>query len=210
MDPGLSRAVTEVFVRLHDEGLIYRGKRLVNWDPVLLTAVSDLEVGVRGRRPARSGTSAIRSWAAAGMSSSPPRARKRCSATRAVAVHPDDERYRALVGKQLELPLTGRTIPVIADSYVDAAFGSGCVKITPAHDFNDYEVGQRHDLPQINIFTPDAKINDNAPASIAGSIASRRARKSSPTSRAAGLIEKIEPHKLTVPRGDRTGAVIEP
>ncbi len=171
MDPDLSRAVTEVFVRLHDEGLIYRGKRLVNWDPVLLTAVSDLEVLSEEengslwhiRYPIMGG-------------GGPENGHIVVATTRpetmlgdtAVAVNPDDDRYKSLVGKQLDLPLTGRTIPVIADSYVDAAFGSGCVKITPAHDFNDYEVGLRHDLPQINIFTPDAKLNENAPEKYRG------------------------------------------
>ena len=125
-------------------------------------------------------------------------------------MNPDDERYRALVGKPLELPLTGRTIPVIADGYVDAAFGSGCVKITPAHDFNDYEVGQRHGLAQINIFTPDAKINDNGPPAYRGMDRFEARRKIVADLEAAGLIEKIEPHKLKVPRGDRTNAVIEP
>jgi valyl-tRNA synthetase len=167
MDPRLSRAVTEVFVRLHDEGLIYRGKRLVNWDPVLLTAVSDLEVESEEttgslwhiRYPIVGGGGHVV------VATTRPETMLGDSA---VAVNPDDQRYQALVGKLLELPLTGRTIPVIADSYVDAAFGSGCVKITPAHDFNDYEVGVRHDLPQINIFTPDAKINDNGPAPYRG------------------------------------------
>ena len=117
---------------------------------------------------------------------------------------------RHLLGKQLELPLTGRTIPVIADSYVDAAFGTGCVKITPAHDFNDYEMGQRHDLPQINIFTPDAKLNENAPERYRGLDRFDARKQIVAELEAAGLIEKIEPHKLKVPRGDRTGAVIEP
>src|SRR5688572_6887528 len=193
MDPVLSRAVTEVFVRLHDEGLIYRGKRLVNWDPVLLTAVSDLEV----LSEEENGSLWHIRYPVIGGSGH-------------VAVDPDDERYRALVGKQLELPLTGRTIPVIADSYVDAAFGSGCVKITPAHDFNDYEVGLRHDLPQINIFTPDAKLNENAPEKYRGLDRFEARKKIVADLEAAGLIEKIEPHKLKVPRGDRTNAVIEP
>jgi valyl-tRNA synthetase len=128
----------------------------------------------------------------------------------AVAVNPDDARYQALIGKQLELPLTGRTIPVIADSYVDAAFGSGAVKITPAHDFNDYEMGQRHSLPQINIFTPDAKLNENAPERFRGLDRFAARKLIVAELEAAGLIDKIEPHKLKVPRGDRTNAVIEP
>jgi valyl-tRNA synthetase len=128
----------------------------------------------------------------------------------AVAVNPDDERYKALVGRQLELPLTGRTIPVIADSYVDAAFGSGCVKITPAHDFNDYEMGLRHNLPQINIFTPTATLNENAPQAYRGMDRFEARKKIVADLESLGLIEKIEPHKLKVPRGDRTNAVIEP
>jgi valyl-tRNA synthetase len=209
MDPRLSRAVTEVFVRLHDEGLIYRGKRLVNWDPVLLTAVSDLEVVSEEstgslwhiRYPIVGGGGHIV------VATTRP---ETMLGDTAVAVNPDDERYKALVGKQLELPLTGRTIPVIADSYVDAAFGSGCVKITPAHDFNDYEVGVRHDLPQINIFTPDAKINDNAPPAYRGMDRFDARKQIVADLEAAGLVEKIEPHKLMVPKGDRTNAVIEP
>jgi valyl-tRNA synthetase len=209
MDPGLSRAVAEVFVRLHDEGLIYRGKRLVNWDPVLLTAVSDLEVVAEEesgslwhlRYPLADGGGHVV------VATTRP---ETMLGDTAVAVNPDDVRYRALVGKSLTLPLTGRTIPVIADAYVDAAFGSGCVKITPAHDFNDYDVGQRHHLPQINIFTPDAKLNEAAPERYRG-LDRFEARKLVVSDlEAAGLIDKIEPHKLMVPRGDRTNAVIEP
>jgi len=209
MDPRLSRAVTEVFVRLHEEGLIYRGKRLVNWDPVLLTAVSDLEV----ESEEENGSLWHIRYPIVGDAGHIVVATTRPETMlgdSAVAVNPDDERYMGLVGKQLELPLTGRTIPVIADSYVDAAFGSGCVKITPAHDFNDYEVGQRHNLAQINIFTPDAKINDNGPAQYRGLDRFEARKKIVADLEAAGLIEKIEPHKLKVPRGDRTNAVIEP
>jgi len=213
MDPDLSRAVTEVFVRLHEEGLIYRGKRLVNWDPVLLTAVSDLEVLSEEengslwhiRYPLKDGVAGGASHVV--VATTRP---ETLLGDTAVAVNPDDERYQALVGKQLELPLTGRTIPVIADGYVDAAFGSGCVKITPAHDFNDYEMGQRHSLAQINIFTPDAKLNENAPERFRGLDRFVARKQIVAELEAAGLIEKIEPHKLKVPRGDRTGAVIEP
>ncbi|HEV7608616.1 MAG TPA: valine--tRNA ligase [Steroidobacteraceae bacterium] len=209
MDPELSRAVTEVFVRLHEEGLIYRGKRLVNWDPVLLTAVSDLEVLSEEengslwhiRYPLAEGKGHVV------VATTRP---ETLLGDTAVAVSPDDERYQALVGKRLTLPLTGRTIPVIADSYVDAAFGSGAVKITPAHDFNDYEMGQRHSLPQINIFTPDAKLNENAPERFRGLDRFVARKKIVAELEEAGLIEKIEPHKLKVPRGDRTNAVIEP
>src|SRR5471030_2400354 len=157
MDPTLSNAVTEVFVRLHAEGLIYRGKRLVNWDPVLKTALSDLEVAAEEelgslwhlRYPLSDGSGYLV------VATTRPETMLGDSA---VAVHPDDERYRHLVGERLRLPLTMREIPIIADAYVDPAFGSGCVKITPAHDFNDYEVGLRHGLQQINIFTPRAHL----------------------------------------------------
>ena len=209
MDPELSRSVTEVFVRLHDEGLIYRGKRLVNWDPVLLTAVSDLEVLSEEengslwhiRYPLAEGAGHVV------VATTRP---ETLLGDTAVAVSPEDERYQALIGKRLTLPLTGRTIPVIADSYVDAAFGTGAVKITPAHDFNDYDMGQRHSLEQINIFTPDAKLNENAPERFRGLDRFVARKQIVAELEAAGLIEKIEPHKLKVPRGDRTGAVIEP
>jgi valyl-tRNA synthetase len=210
MDPDLSRAVTEVFVRLHDEGLIYRGKRLVNWDPVLLTAVSDLEV----LSEEENGSLWHLKYPIAGgdngfviVATTRP---ETMLGDTAVAVNPDDERYKHLIGKRLELPLTGRMIPVIADGYVDASFGSGAVKITPAHDFNDYEMGLRHSLPQINIFTPDAKLNENAPAPYRGLDRFDARRQVVAALEVAGLIEKIEPHKLKVPRGDRTNAVIEP
>ncbi len=209
MDPELLAAVTEVFVRLHDDGLIYRGKRLVNWDPVLLTAVSDLEV----LSEEENGSLWHIRYPVAGGGGHVVVATTRPETLlgdTAVAVNPDDERYRALVGKQLELPLTGRTIPVIADAYVDAAFGSGAVKITPAHDFNDYDMGQRHSLPQINVFTPDAKLNDNAPEQYRGLDRFEARKRVVADLEALGLLEKIEPHKLKVPRGDRTHAVIEP
>ncbi len=214
MDPDLSRAVTEVFVSLHDEGLIYRGKRLVNWDPVLLTAVSDLEVLSEEengslwhiRYPISGGSGADGDGHVVVATTRP----ETLLGDTAVAVSPDDERYRELVGKRLQLPLTGRTIPVIADSYVDAAFGSGAVKITPAHDFNDYEMGQRHSLPQINIFTPEARLNENAPEKYRGLDRFEARKRVIADLEALGLLEKTEPHKLKVPRGDRTNAVIEP
>ena len=208
MDDGLSKAVTEVFVRLFDEGLIYRGQRLVNWDPVLHTAVSDLEVVSEEEnghlwhlRYPVTGTKEHLVVATT-------RPETMLGDT-AVAVHPDDERYKHLIGKRVELPLTGRRIPVIADEYVDKEFGSGCVKITPAHDFNDYEVGQRHKLPMINIFSVDAAVK------LSGSkydgLDRYQARKAIIADlEAAGLVEKTEPHKMMVPRGDRSGAVVEP
>jgi valyl-tRNA synthetase len=208
MDAGLSQAVTEVFVRLHAEGLIYRGKRLVNWDPVLHTAVSDLEVVSEEE----AGSMWHIRYPIAGTHDHLVVATTRPETLlgdAAVAVHPDDERYRHLIGKMVELPLTGRRIPVIADDYVDKEFGSGCVKITPAHDFNDYEVGKRHDLPQINIFTIDAKIE--LPGSKYQGLDRFEARKQVVADlEAAGLLAEIKPHKLMVPRGDRTNAVIEP
>ncbi|MEN8820743.1 MAG: valine--tRNA ligase [Abyssibacter sp.] len=209
MDEGLSQAVTEVFVRLYDEGLIYRGKRLVNWDPVLKTAVSDLEVESKEeqghlwhlRYPRTDGQGHVV------VATTRP---ETLLGDSAVAVHPDDERYQDLIGQTLELPLTGRQIPVIADDYVDPEFGTGCVKITPAHDFNDYAMGQRHDLPLRNIFDDDACINDEAPEAYRG-LARFDARKRIVADlEAAGLLERIDDHSLMVPRGDRTGEVLEP
>ena len=163
MDKGLSRAVLEVFVRLYDEGLIYRGKRLVNWDPVLKTSISDLEVVSEEesgqlwhfRYPLADSTENYLIVATT-------RPETMLGDT-AVAVHPDDERYQHLVGKEVLLPLVNRRIPIIADHYVDKEFGSGCVKITPAHDFNDYDVGRRHNLDIINILNIDASLNDAVP-----------------------------------------------
>jgi len=209
LDPGLSQAVNEAFVRLHEQGLIYRGERLVNWDPVLLTALSDLEVlseEEQGqlwylRYPLSAGGGHVV------VATTRPETMLGDSA---VAVNPDDERYRHLIGQTVRLPLTGREIPIVADSFVDPAFGSGCVKITPAHDFNDYAVGLRHALPLINIFTPDAHLNENAPAHLRGlDRFDARARMVEELQR-DGLVERIEPHKQMTPRGDRSGAVIEP
>jgi valyl-tRNA synthetase len=209
MDPDLSRAVTEAFVRLHEEGLIYRGQRLVNWDPVLRTALSDLEVlseeedgklwYLRYRLADGSGQVVVATTRP-----------ETLLGDVAVAVHPDDERYRHLIGRALLLPLTGREIPIIADSYVDPAFGTGCLKITPAHDFNDYAIGMRHGLPLINVLTPDARLNDNAPPQLRGLDRVEARERILAELEAAGLVERVEPHKLMIPRGDRTGAVIEP
>jgi len=209
MDEGLSRTVTEVFVRLHAEGLIYRGKRLVNWDPVLQTAVSDLEVlssEEEGslwhlRYPLADGSGHLV------VATTRP---ETLLGDTAVAVNPQDERYQSLIGKHLTLPLTGRNIPIIADDYADPEFGSGCVKITPAHDFNDYEVGVRHHLEQINVFTPDAKLNENAPAAYRGLDRFEARQRVVEELESLGLLEKIDKHKLMVPRGDRSGSVIEP
>ncbi len=209
MDEGLSDAVREVFVRLYEEGLIYRGKRLVNWDPVLHTAVSDLEVISEEenghlwhmRYPLTDGSGHLV------VATNRP---ETMLGDAAVAVHPDDERYQAMIGKTITLPLVGREIPIIADDYVDMEFGTGCVKITPAHDFNDYDMGKRHDLPLYNIFTVDAAINDEAPEAYRGLDRYAARKQIVADLEALDLMEKIEPHKLMVPRGDRSGAVVEP
>jgi valyl-tRNA synthetase len=215
MDPGFSRAVEEVFVRLFDEGLIYRGKRLVNWDTKLHTAISDLEVISEEenghfwyfRYPLLNGATTKDGKPYIVIATTRP---ETLLGDSAVAVHPDDERFQHLIGQQVELPLCDRTIPIIADTYVDPEFGTGCVKITPAHDFNDYEVGQRHNLPLINILTRDGAINDDAPAAYRGLDRFDCRKQLIRDMETAGLVEKIEPHKLKVPRGDRSGVVIEP
>jgi valyl-tRNA synthetase len=209
MDPGLSRAVIEAFVRLHEAGLIYRGKRLVNWDPVLLTALSDLEVQSEEeqgqlwhlRYPLSDGSGQVV------VATTRP---ETMLGDTAVAVNPDDARYQALIGASVRLPLAGRDIPIIADSYVDPAFGSGCVKITPAHDFNDYEIGQRHGLELLNILTPRATLADTVPERFRGLDRFEARRRVVAELEAGGLLERVEPHRLTVPRGDRSGAVLEP
>jgi valyl-tRNA synthetase len=209
MDEGLSVAVRETFVRLYEEGLIYRGKRLVNWDPVLGTAVSDLEViseeedghlwHMRYPLADASGHVIVATTRPETM-----------LGDTAVAVHPDDARYAALLGRELELPLTGRRIPIIADEYVDPEFGSGCVKITPAHDFNDYEVGRRHGLESINVLTLDAHINNNAPPRYRGMDRFEARKQIVADLQARGLLERTDAHRLKVPRGDRSQSVIEP
>ena len=226
MDDGLSDAVKEVFVRLHEEGLIYRGKRLVNWDPVLHTAVSDLEVLSEEesghmwhmRYPLTNGQGHL-----VVSTTRPETMLGDC----AVAVNPEDERYKHLIGELVELPLTGRRIPIVADEHADPEFGTGCVKITPAHDFNDYQVWQRHrdengisDQPHgglINIFTNDAAVRPNdedegqlIPADYIGMDRYVARKQIVADLEALGLLEKIVDHKLMVPRGDRSGAVIEP
>jgi len=215
MDPEFTKIVEKVFVELHDEGLIYRGNRLVNWDPKLHTAVSDLEVLSEEedgfmwhfRYPLADGATTRNGDTYITIATTRP---ETLLGDTAVAVNPDDERYQALIGKFIDLPLCDRRIPIVADDYVDREFGTGCVKITPAHDFNDYEVGKRHDLPMINILTPDAAINDNAPAPYRGLDRFDARKQVVADIEALGLLDKIEPHKLKVPRGDRTGAVIEP
>jgi valyl-tRNA synthetase len=213
MDEGLSAAVQEVFIQLYEEDLIYRGKRLVNWDPVLHTAISDLEVineeekgylyhvryplvgePVNGVTHLEIATTRPETILADG----------------ALAVSPQDDRYRDFVGQQVQVPLTTRVIPVITDDYVDPEFGTGCVKITPAHDFNDYEVGQRHEMEVINLFTPDAVMNENAPPAYQGMdrfVAREKIVKDLDTE---GLLVKAEDHVYKRPYGDRSGVVIEP
>ena len=209
MDPELSEAVKEVFVRLYDEGLIYRGQRLVNWDPKLHTAISDLEVVQEEeagslwhlRYPIASSEETVT------VATTRP---ETMLGDTAVAVNPEDGRYAHLVGKTILLPLTNREIPIIADDYVDAEFGSGCVKITPAHDFNDYAVGERHQLPMINILTADAHLNDDVPEPFRGMDRYEGRQAVVEAMDALGLLEKVEDHRLKVPRGDRSGVVIEP
>jgi valyl-tRNA synthetase len=209
MDDDLSAAVTEVFVRLYDEKLIYRGKRLVNWDPVLHTALSDLEVLQEEenghlwhfRYPLALGDGHL-----VVATTRPETMLGDC----AVAVHPDDERYRQLIGQELVLPIVGRRMPIIADSYVDPSFGTGCVKITPAHDFNDYELGKRHNLPLYNIFDDNAAINDSAPEAYRGLDRFDARKKVVAELEALGLVEKIEDYVCKIPRGDRSGVVVEP
>jgi valyl-tRNA synthetase len=232
MDDGLSEAVKEAFVRLHEDGLIYRGKRLVNWDTKFHTAISDLEVESHDekgslwnlRYPLADGKKTAEGNDYLIVATTRPETMLGDSA---VAVHPEDERYKALIGSFVELPLLGRRIPIVADDYCDPEFGTGCVKITPAHDFNDYEVGKRHDLPLINIFDKnaavlaqaqvfnlDGSVNEQIEASIPAQFAGLdrfEARKQIVAAfEAAGLLEKIEDHALKVPKGDRSGTVIEP
>jgi len=228
MDPMPSKAVIEAFVKLHEQGLIYRGQRLVNWDPVLKTAISDLEVvseeedgflwEIRYPLADSAGYTHVERDADGKEILRESRNYLVVATTRpetllgdvAVMVHPDDPRYAELIGKNVELPLTGRRIPIIADDYVDRAFGTGVVKVTPAHDFNDYAVGQRHGLPSINLFTPEAALNTNAPEKYRG-LDRYVARKAVLADlEAADLLVEAKPHKLQVPRGDRTGQVIEP
>ena len=209
MDSKMSKAVVEVFVRLHEQGLIYRGKRLVNWDPVLGTAVSDLEVVSEEedgsmwhiRYPLADGSGHLT------VATTRP---ETLLGDVAVMVNPEDGRYQHLIGKSVQLPLCNREIPIIADDYVDVAFGTGVVKVTPAHDFNDYAVGQRHQLPLINILTLDAKINENAPVVYQGLDRFAARKQIVADLDTAALLEKVQPHKLMVPRGDRTQTIIEP
>jgi valyl-tRNA synthetase len=209
MDERMSRAVVEVFVRLHEQGLIYRGKRLVNWDPVLGTAVSDLEVDSEEengkiweiRYPLEDGSGAIV------VATTRP---ETMLGDVAVAVNPKDSRYTKLVGRRVLLPLAGRAIPVIADDYVDPEFGTGCVKITPAHDFNDYSVGQRHGLPQVVVMGLNAKMNDAAPQAYRGLDRFEARKRIVADLQSQGLLVSEKPYRLRVPRSGRTGVIVEP
>jgi len=209
MDEGCSAAVTREFIDLYDEGLIYRGKRLVNWDPVLHTALSDLEVlsaDENGhlwhfRYPLASGEGYLV------VATTRPETMLGDSA---VAVHPDDERYKHLVGQDIILPIVGRHIPVIADDYVDAEFGTGCVKITPAHDFNDYDIGKRHDLPIFNILTDDAALNDDVPEAYRGMDRFEARDAIVVEFESMGLLDQVEDYVVKIPRGDRSHAIVEP
>ena len=214
MDDGLSAAVREVFVRLYEEGLIYRGQRLVNWDTVLHTAVSDLEVVSEEEngfmwhfRYPVADTNGNATDEYVTVATTRPETMLGDSA---VAVNPQDARYQHLIGKNVVLPLVGRLIPVVGDDYADPEKGTGCVKITPAHDFNDYQVGKRHNLPLINIFTKDAAINEVAPEQYRDLDRYAARKQIVADMDALGLLAKIEDHKLMVPRGDRSGTVIEP
>ena len=232
MDDGLSEAVKEAFVRLHEDGLIYRGKRLVNWDTKLHTAISDLEVESHDekghlwhlRYPLADGARTAEGADHLVVATTRP---ETLLGDAAVAVHPEDPRYKDLIGQYVELPLVGRRIPIVGDDYCDPEFGTGCVKITPAHDFNDYEVGKRHNLPLINVFDADAAILPGAqvfnldgsvngmfdatlPAAYAGLDRFEARKRIVADLDAAGRLEKIEDHALKVPKGDRSGTVIEP
>lgn len=209
MDDKLSRVVTETFVRLYDEGLIYRGQRLVSWDPVLQSAVSDLEVASEEedgflwhiRYPLEDGSGSLV------VATTRP---ETMLGDTAVMVHPEDERYTALIGKRVKLPLTERTIPVIADAYVDREFGTGVVKVTPAHDANDYAVGQRHGLPSIGVLTLKATINDHAPEAYRGLDRFEARKRVVADLDALGLLVETKKHRLMVPRCERTGQIVEP
>jgi valyl-tRNA synthetase len=210
MDEGMSNAVRTVFIELFDEGIIYRGKRLVNWDTKLHTAVSDLEVEHRDEDTSL--------WHIRYHFVDAPEKYIVVATTRpetllgdvCVAVNPDDERYKDYIGKMLQLPLTERHIPIIADNYVDAEFGSGCVKITPGHDFNDYEVGQRHDMGLINVFTIDGKLNEHAPEAYRGMDRYEARKQIIKDLEAQNLLDEIEAYRTKRPYGDRSGTILEP
>ncbi|MDX1517617.1 MAG: valine--tRNA ligase [Woeseiaceae bacterium] len=209
MDEGCSAAVRQVFVSLYDDGLIYRGKRLVNWDPVLHTALSDLEVLSEDepgnlwhfRYPLESGGGHLT------VATTRP---ETMLGDTAVAVHPKDERYKKLIGQHVVLPIVGRRMPIIADEYVDPDFGTGCVKITPAHDFNDYEIGLRHDLDMVNILTDDGALNDDVPEQYRGMDRFDARKAVVAEMKSLGQLDRVEDYTVKIPRGDRSGAIVEP
>src|SRR3990167_6454122 len=209
MDPSLSRSTQEAFIRLYDEGLIYRGKRLVNWDPILCTAISDLEVSSEEepwhlwylRYPLDNGNGFVT------VATTRP---ETLFGDMAVAVHPKDTRYAHLIGQQVKLPLTDRLIPIIGDDSIDPEFGSGCVKTTPAHDFNVYQIGERHHLEKINIFTLQGTLNENVPFPYQGLDRPTAQQKVIVSIKQQDLIEKIEPYTRKVPRSTRSNAIVEP
>ena len=215
MDEGFSRAVKLVFIQLYEKGLIYRGKRLVNWDPLLNTALSDLEVINEDepgslwhfRYPLEDGLLTPDGKAYVVVATTRP---ETMLGDTAIAVHPDDDRYRSLVGKHAVLPLVGRKLPIISDAYVDPEFGTGCVKITPAHDFNDNEIGHRHGLEEISILSADATINDNAPGPYRNLDRFEARKRVIADLDALGLLEAVEDHTIKIPRGERSGEIVEP
>ena len=209
MDENLVQGVTRVFIQLYEEGLIYRGKRLVNWDPVLQTALSDLEVVTSEEK----GSLWHMKYPIDGLDDYIVVATTRPETMlgdTAVAVHPDDKRYKNLIGKLVNLPLTDRKIPIIADDYVDQEFGTGCLKITPGHDFNDFDIGKKHDLEIISILDQSAKIIQSAPKEYQGLDRFDARRKIVEDIESLGLMQEIEDYTLTIPRGDRSGAILEP
>ncbi len=210
MDEGLSDSVKDVFVNLYNEGLIYRGKRLVNWDPVLHTALSDIEVLNEKEEDGFMHHVKYPFVDGSGYMEIATTRPETILADGALCVSPGDERYTQFLGKEVHVPMTDRTIPVLEDEYVDPDFGTGCVKITPAHDFNDWEVGQRHDMEIINLFTPSAEMNENAPEAYRGMDRFEARKQILKDLDAEGLLVKIEPHKLKPPRSERTGVIVEP
>jgi valyl-tRNA synthetase len=209
MDPKLNDAVTDVFIKLYEEGLIYRGKRLVNWDPILQTALSDLEVLITEEKGQlwhlRYPLTDNKKYVV--VATTRP---ETVLGDSAIAVNPDDHRYKDLIGKEAIVPIVNRKIPIIADDYVDPKFGSGCLKITPAHDFNDYEIGMKHKLPLINIFDNNARLNQSTPKEFQGLLREEARKKIIDAFKALQFIVKIEDHIISIPRGDRSGSIIEP
>ena len=209
MSPDMSQAVLEVFIKLYKEDLIYQGERLVNWDVELQTTLSDLEVD----NTEENGSLWHLKYQITNESKylivATTRPETMLGDT-AVAVNPEDDRYKKYIGKSITLPITNRQVPIIADEYVDEEFGTGCVKITPAHDFNDFEIGKRHGLEIINILNKDGTLNEEVPKSFIGLDRSSARKKVLSELEKLNLLEKTEPYKVTIPRGDRSGSILEP